>query len=153
MVSKTASMTMLNKFLLIALAGAVFAAGPAHADPLPGAYVGVWCFVKDNPNSPGMPGDKTCSGIFNTRAIRTLKINLKGYEWTNADATDGILCKFVSIKHIGRKAAASTQARPKDYIPIIRTVARCIGEGVDEIWRERQEFTYYKGSLTIKQLK
>jgi len=153
MVSKTASMTMLNKFLLIALAGAVFAAGPAHADPLPGAYVGVWCFVKDNPNSPGMPGDKTCSGIFNTRAIRTLKINLKGYEWTNADATDGILCKFVSIKHTGKKAAASTQARPKDYIPIIRTVARCIGEGVDEIWRERQEFTYYKGSLTIKQLK
>ena len=101
----------------------------------------------------GTPGDKTCSGIFNTRAIRTLKINLKGYEWTNADATDGILCKFVSIKHTGRKAAASTQARPKDYIPIIRTVARCIGEGVDEIWRERQEFTYYKGSLTIKQLK
>ena len=86
-------------------------------------------------------------------AIRTLKINLKGYEWTNADATDGILCKFVSIKHTGRKAAASTQARPKDYIPIIRTVARCIGEGVDEVWRERQEFTYYKGSLAIKQLK
>ena len=36
----------------------------------------------------------------------------------------------------------------------VRTVARCIGEGVsNEIWRERQEFTYYKGSLTIKQLK
>ena len=143
----------MNKLRLIAVAGALFAAGPAHADPLPGAYVGVWCFVKDNPNNPGTPGDKTCSGIFNTRAIRTLKINLKGYEWTNADAADGTLCKFVSIKHTGRKAAASTQARPKDYIPIIRTVARCIGEGVDEIWRERQELTYYKGSLTIKQLK
>ena len=144
----------MNKLRLIAVAGAaLFAAVPAHADPLPGAYVGVWCFVKDNPNNPGTPGDKTCSGIFNTRAIRTLKINLKGYEWTNADAADGTLCKFVSIKHTGRKAAASTQARPKDYIPIIRTVARCIGEGVDEVWRERQEFTYYKGSLTIKQLK
>ena len=143
----------MNKLLPSAVAGALFAAGPAHADPLPGAYVGVWCFVNDTPNNPGTPGDKTCSGIFNTRAIRTLKINLKGYEWTNADATDGILCKFVSIKHTGRKAAASTQARPKDYIPIIRTVARCIGEGVDEVWRERQEFTYYKGSLAIKQLK
>ena len=143
----------MNKLLLISLAGAVLASVPAHADPLPRPYVGSWCFVKDNPNSPGTPGDKTCSGIFNTRAIRTLKINLKGYEWTNADATDGILCKFVSIKHTGRKAAASTQARPKDYIPIIRTVARCIGEGVDEVWRERQEFTYSKGSLTIKQLK
>ena len=144
----------MNKFLLIAVAGtALFAAVPAHADPLPRPYVGVWCFVNNNPNNPGTPGAKTCSGIFNTRAIRTLKINLKGYEWTNADATDGILCKFVSIKHTGRKAAASTQARPKDYIPIIRTVARCIGEGVDEIWRERQELTYYKGSLTIKQLK
>ena len=76
--------------------------------------------MKDNPNSPGTPGDKTCSGIFNTRAIRTLKINLKGYEWTNADAADGTLCKFVSIKHIGRKAAASTQANsgyscPKNF--------------------------------------
>ena len=120
----------------------------------PVAFVGVWCFVKDNPNNQsGTPGDKTCSGIFNTRAIRTLKINLKGYEWINADAADGTLCKFVSIKHTGRKAAASTQTRPKDYIPIIRTVARCIGEGVDEIWRERQEFAYSKGSLTIKQLK
>ena len=143
----------MNKFLLIAVAGALFASVPAYADPLPSAYVGIWCFVNDTPNNPGTPGAKTCSGIFNTRAIRTLKINLKGYEWTNADATDGILCKFVSIKHTGRKAAASTQARPKDYIPIIRTVARCIGEGVDEIWRERQELTYYKGSLTIKQLK
>ena len=144
----------MNKLLLIAVAGAVlFAAVPAHADPLPRAYVGSWCFVNDNShNQSGTPGEKTCSGIF-TRAIRTLKINLKGYEWTNADATDGILCKFVSIKHTGRKAAASTQARPKDYIPIIRTVARCIGEGVDEIWRERQEFAYSKGSLTIKQLK
>jgi hypothetical protein len=128
-----------------ALAGALFASVPAHADPLPSAYVGIWCFVNDNSKyQSGTPGDKTCSSVFNTRAIRTLKINLKGYEWTNADATDGILCKFVSIKHTGRKAAASTQARPKDYIPIIRTVARCIGEGVDEIWRERQEFTYYK---------
>ena len=98
----------MNKLRLIAVAGALFAAGPAHADPLPGAYVGVWCFVKDNPTiNPGTPGDKTCSGIFNTRAIRTLKINLKGYEWTNADATDGTLCKFVSIKHTGRKAAPS----------------------------------------------
>ena len=142
------------KFLLIAVAGAaLFAAVPAHADPLPRPYVGSWCFVNDNSqNQSGTPGEKTCSGIF-TRAIRTLKINLKGYEWTNADATDGILCKFVSVKHTGRKAPTSTQARPKDYIPIIRTVARCIGEGVDEIWRERQEFTYYKGSLTIKQLK
>ena len=143
----------MNKLLLISLAGAVLASVPAHADPLPSAFVGVWCFVKDNPNNLGTPGDKTCSGIFNTRAIRTLKINLKGYEWTNADATDGILCKFVSIKHTGRKAAASTQARPKDYIPIIRTVARCIGEGVDETWAERQELMYYKGSLTIRQLK
>ena len=145
----------MNKFLLIAVAGAaLFAAVPAHADPLPRPYVGSWCFVNDNSKyQSGTPGDKTCSSIFNTRAIRTLKINLKGYEWTNADATDGILCKFVSIKHTGRKAAASTQARPKDDIPIIRTVARCIGEGVDEVWRERQEFTYYKGSLAIKQLK
>ena len=143
----------MNKLLLISLAGAVLASVPAHADPLPSAFVGVWCFVKDNPNNPGTPGAKTCSGIFNRTAIRTLKINLKGYEWTNADATDGILCKFVSIKHTGRKTAASTQARPKDYIPTIRTVARCIGEGVDEIWRERQEFTYSKGSLTIRQLK
>ena len=144
----------MNKLGLIAVAGAaLFAAVPAHADPLPRPYVGSWCFVNNNPNNPGKPGAKTCSGIFNTRSIRTLKINLKGYEWTNADATDGILCKFVSIKHTVRKAAASTQARPKDYIPIIRTVARCIGEGVDEVWRERQEFTYSKGSLTIKQLK
>ena len=145
----------MNKLGLIAVAGAaLFAAVPAHADPLPRPYVGSWCFVNDNSKyQSGTPGDKTCSGVFNTRAIRTLKINLKGYEWTNADATDGILCKFVSIKHTGRKAAASTQARPKDYIPIIRTVARCIGEGVDEVWRERQEFTYYKGSLSIKRLK
>ena len=143
----------MNKLRLIAVAGALFASVCAHADPLPRPYVGSWCFLKDNPNNPGTPGDKTCSGIFNTRAIRTLKINLKGYEWTNADAADGTLCKFVSIKHTGRKAAASTQTRPKDYIPIIRTVARCIGEGVDEIWRERQELTYSKGSLTIKQLK
>ena len=145
----------MNKLGLIAVAGAaLFAAVPAHADPLPRPYVGSWCFVNDNSKyQSGTPGDKTCSGVFNTRAFRTLKINLKGYEWTNADATDGILCKFVSIKHTGRKAAASTQARPKDYIPIIRTVARCIGEGVDEVWRERQEFTYYKGSLAIKQLK
>ena len=141
----------MNKLRLISLAGALFASVPAHADPLPSAYVGIWCFVNDNPHNQS--GTPTCSGIFNTRAIRTLKINLKGYEWTNADATDGILCKFVSIKHTGRKAAASTQARPKDYIPIIRTVARCRGEGVDEIWRERQELTYYKGSLSIKQLK
>ena len=141
----------MNKLRLIALAGAaVFAAGPAHADPLPGAYVGVWCFVKDNPNNLGTPGAKTCSGIFNTRAIRTLKINLKGYEWTNADAADGTLCKFVSIKRTGRKAP---KAKLEDYVPIIRTVARCIGEGVDEMWRERQELTYYKGSLAIKQLK
>jgi hypothetical protein len=145
----------MNKLLLIAVAGAaLFASVPAHADPLPSAYVGVWCFVNDNRyNRSGTRGEKTCSGIFNTRAIRTLKINLKGYEWTNADATDGTLCKFVSIKHTGRKAAALTQARPGDYIPIIRTVARCIGEGVDEVWRERQELTYYKGSITIKQLK
>ena len=145
----------MNKLGLIAVAGAaLFAAVPAHADPLPRPYVGSWCFVNDNSKyQSGTPGDKTCSSVFNTRAIRTLKINLKGYEWTNADATDGILCKFVSIKHTGRKAAASTQARPKDDIPIIRTVARCIGEGVDEVWRERQEFTYYKGSLAIKQLK
>ena len=53
----------------------------------------------------------------------------------------------------GEKRQLQRKARPKDYIPIIRTVARCIGEGVDEIWRERQELTYYKGSLTIKQLK
>jgi hypothetical protein len=119
----------MNKFLLISLAGALFVSESAHADPLPSAYVGIWCFVKDNPNNVGTLGDKTCSGIFNTRAIRTLKINLKGYEWTNADAADGTLCKFVSIRHTGRKATASTQARPKDYIPIIRTVARCIGEG------------------------
>src|SRR6476469_2818616 len=119
----------MNKLLLISLAGAVLAAGPAHADPLPGAYVGVWCFVKDNPNNPGTPGDKTCSGIFNTRAIRTLKINLKGYEWTNADAADGTLCKFVSIKHTGKKAAPSPKAKLEDCIPIIRTVARCISEG------------------------
>ena len=145
----------MNKLGLIAVAGAaLFAAVSAHADPLPRPYVGSWCFVNDNSKyQSGTPGDKTCSGVFNTRAIRTLKINLNRYEWTNADATDGILCKFVSIKHTGRKAAASTQARPKDYIPIIRTVARCIGEGVDEVWRERQEFTYYKGSLAIKQLK
>ena len=115
----------MNKLGLIAVAGAtLFAAVPAHADPLPRPYVGSWCFVNDNSKyQSGTPGDKTCSGVFNTRAIRTLKINLKGYEWTNADATDGILCKFVSIKHTGIKAAASTQARPKDYIPIIRTVA------------------------------
>ncbi|MGB9272638.1 MAG: hypothetical protein WCB74_25935 [Pseudolabrys sp.] len=107
----------MNKLLLIAVAGALFAAGPAHADPLPGADVGVGCFVKDNPNSPGTPGDKTCSGIFNTRAIRTLKINLKGYEWTNADAADGTLCKFVSIKHTGRKAAPSCHgANDRDII-------------------------------------
>jgi hypothetical protein len=144
----------MNKLLLISLAGALFASVPAHADLLPRPYVGSWCFVNDNShNQSGTAGEKTCSGIFNTRAIRTLKINLKGYEWTNADATDGILCKFVSVKHTGRKAPTSTQATPKDYIPIIRTVARCIGEGVDEIWRERQELTYYKGSLTIKQLK
>ena len=145
----------MNKLRLIVVAGAaLFAAVPAHADPLPRPYVGSWCFVNDNSKyQSGTPGDKTCSGVFNTRAIRTLKINLKGYEWANADAADGTLCKFVSIKLTGRKAAASTQARPKDYIPIIRTVARCIGEGVDEVWRERQEFTYYKGSLAIKQLK
>ena len=103
---------MLNKLRLIAVAGAaLFASVPAHADPLPRPYVGSWCFVNDNSQyQSGTPGDKTCSGIFNTRAIRTLKINLKGYEWTNADATDGILCKFVSIKHTGRKAAASTQS-------------------------------------------
>ena len=142
----------MNKRLLISVAGlALFASGPAHTDPLPGAYVGIWCFVNNNHyNQSGTP---TCSGIFNTTAIRTLKINLNGYELTNADATDGTLCKFVSIKHTGKKAAPSTKARPIDYIPIIRTVARCIGEGVDEIWRERQELTYYKGSLTIKQLK
>ena len=144
----------MNKLLLISLAGALFASVPAHADPLPRPYVGSWCFVNDNShNQSGTPGEKTCSGIFNRTAIRTLKINLKGYEWANADAADGTLCKFVSIKHTGKKAAASTQARPKDYIPIIRTVARCIGEGVDEVWRERQEFTYYKGSLSIKRLK
>ena len=145
----------MNKLGLIAVAGAaLFAAVPAHADPLPRPYVGSWCFVNDNSKyQSGTPGDKTCSGVFNTRAIRTLKINLKGYEWTNADATDGILCKFVSIKHTGRKAAPSPKAKLEDYVPIIRTVARCIGEGVDEIWRERQELTYYKGSLTIKQLK
>jgi hypothetical protein len=128
----------MNKLRLIALAGtALFAAVPAHADPLPSAYAGIWCFVNDNShNQSGTPGDKTCSGIFNTRAIRTLKINLKGYEWTNADAADGTLCKFVSIKRTGRKAP---KAKLEDYVPIIRTVARCIGEGVDEIWRERQE--------------
>ena len=95
----------MNKFLLIAVVGAaLFAAVRTHADPLPGPYVGLWCFVNDNSqNQSGTPGEKTCSGIFNTRAIRTLKINLKGYEWTNADATDGILCKFVSIKHTGEK--------------------------------------------------
>jgi hypothetical protein len=145
----------MNKFLLIALAGVVlFASVPAHADPLPHAYVGSWCFVNDNShNQSGTLGEKTCSGIFNRTAIGTLKINHKGYEWANVDAADGTLCKFVSIKHTGKKAAASTQARPKDYVPIIRTVARCIGEGVDEVWRERQEFTYYKGSLSIKRLK
>src|SRR3954462_3442216 len=112
----------MNKFLLISVAGlALFASGPAHTDPLPGAYVGIWCFVNNNPNNPGTPGAKTCSGIFNRTAIRTLKINLKGYEWTNADATDGILCKFVSIRHTGRKAVASTQAKLEDYVPIIRT--------------------------------
>ena len=101
----------MNKFLLISLAGALFASESAHADPLPSAYVGIWCFVNDNShNQSGTPGDKTCSGIFNTRAIRTLKINLKGYEWTNADAADGTLCKFVSIKHTGRKAAPSPQS-------------------------------------------
>ena len=39
----------MNKLLLIALAGlALFASWPAHTDPLPGAYVGIWCFVNDN---------------------------------------------------------------------------------------------------------
>jgi hypothetical protein len=76
----------MSKLLLIALGGAVlFASGPAHADPLPSAYVGSWCFVNDNSKyQSGTPGDKTCSGIFNT----TLKINLNRYEWTNADATE-----------------------------------------------------------------
>src|SRR4051812_17447205 len=82
----------MKKLLLISLAGALFASVPAHADPLPCPYVGSWCFVNENShNQSGTAGEKTCSGIFNTRAIRTLKINLKGYEWTNADATDGIL--------------------------------------------------------------
>src|SRR5260370_40925489 len=102
----------MNKLRLIAVAGALFASVPAHADPLPRPYVGSWCFVNDNShNQLGTAGEKTCSGIFNTRAIRTLKINLKGYEWTNADAADGILCKFVSIKHTGKKSRTSPKAK------------------------------------------
>ncbi|HVR56291.1 MAG TPA: hypothetical protein VMT72_05630 [Pseudolabrys sp.] len=100
----------MNKLLLISLAGAVLASVPAHADPLPSAFVGVWCFVKDNPNNPGTPGDKTCSGIFNTRAIRTLKINLKGYEWTNADATDGPMQVCVHQAH-REKSRTFTQSK------------------------------------------
>ena len=39
----------MNKLGLIAVAGAaLFAAVPAHADPLPRPYVGSWCFVNDN---------------------------------------------------------------------------------------------------------
>ena len=39
----------MNKFLLIAVAGAaLFAAVRTHADPLPGPYVGLWCFVNHN---------------------------------------------------------------------------------------------------------
>ena len=91
----------MNKLGLIAVAGAaLFAAVPAHADPLPRPYVGSWCFVNDNSKyQSGTPGDKTCSGVFNTRAIRTLKINLKGYEWTNADATDGPMQVCVHQAH------------------------------------------------------
>ena len=31
-----------------------------------------------------------------------------------------VLCKFVSVKHTGKKAAPSPKAKLEDYIPIIR---------------------------------
>ena len=144
----------MNKLLLIALAGTgLFASVPAHADALPGAYVGLWCFESTDKASRlsfySYGGDvkenTSLSALCATHDYITIKRD--GYA-LNEEA-----CKFISIKHTGKKAAPSPKAKLEDYIPIIRTVARCIGEGVDEIWRERQELTYYRGSLTIKQLK
>jgi hypothetical protein len=138
------------KKILFAMVMLVSAFAPAHADPLPESYLGLWCFDKDNPyNTSGTSSKDTCSGIFTSMNVSDLIITRYGYQ-SNAR---GNKCGFIFIKHTGKKAATSTQARPENYIPIIHTMARCIEEGSDKSYIEKRELMYYKGSLTIKELK
>jgi hypothetical protein len=109
---------------------------PAHADPLPGAYIGLWCIGGYDDSFSGIKEQKECPDKY-------IKIDLYGYELNEDDG-----CKFRSIKYIKRKEAPSTKSRPEDYIPVIRTVALCEGEGLS--WTERRELMYQKGQLTSK---
>jgi hypothetical protein len=58
-------------------------------------------------------------------------------------------CDFVSLERTGRVEAASTKPRREDWIPVMRGIARCIGEDGGQWSSVRFELEYYKTILTL----
>jgi hypothetical protein len=121
----------MKRLLLATVAVLVLIAGTAKADPLPNVYLGRWCFIYET-----VLIRKECH---NDGAV---EIRRDGYSMHEQE------CKYASIKYTGEKSPASTKPRKEDWIPVVRIVAHCKGEG--ETWKEQRELRYYKGDLIVK---
>jgi hypothetical protein len=103
------------KKILFAMAMLANSLVPAHAEPLPRDYFGLWCFEgKDQYSDSSFWYNGKCPGTW-------INIKRNGYEFRHEHEPDVINCKYVSVKH----------ADPV----IIRVVARCTSdEGTT--WKE-----------------
>jgi hypothetical protein len=101
---------------------------PAHADPLPEAYLGKWCFLQ---SVEQIGRQQILSGSKGEECAYYIKISLNGYELSPGDDR----CKFASIKHTGQK---------------IRIVGSCVGEVGD--WTDKRELSFVKGRFISKNL-
>jgi hypothetical protein len=142
------------KKILFAMAMLACSLMPAHADPLPQAYIGLWCFEGENwDDIDALPIE--FDGYVNGQLVVRngtcfdnevyIKVTPKGYDLNEDDR-----CDFVSIKHTGKFEEIPLSKTKYYKIPYIRTVAKCGGEGTS--WIEKREFTYRRGGVFTSKL-
>src|SRR5262249_2872129 len=118
------------------IAALFLATGTAHADPLPNIYLGRWCH-----SGNGLYGMVKTEKEWEACRDGDGYMEIKRYGWARHEED----CKFVSVKYTGEKTPASTKPTKKDWIPVVRITARCVGE--DATWKSRITFKYVKGGM------
>jgi hypothetical protein len=122
---------LLMTVALVALTGA------AHADPLPDAYLGRWCF-----NGIGMEEVVTAEE-WKTCLAGDGYMEIKRNGWVGHEEN----CKFISIKYarekIPREDVDGRDVWKGAWRPVMHITARCTGEGTT--WKKRVTFKWFRG--------